>query len=78
VTPVPCYSATLRRVTVEEGVLEIRIAEVPPPEGTVCVECIGSVSYTATIRPGGTTIERVRVVHVGRGTAETVAVAERH
>ncbi|MFB6111654.1 MAG: hypothetical protein ABEJ35_03865 [Halobacteriaceae archaeon] len=49
--PDPCHSATLRSVTYdgERDTLRIVIAQTTGEEDGVCIQCVGAVSYEATV-----------------------------
>lgn len=76
--PNPCHRATLVGVSETDGSVTVTVGiEDAREEGTVCVECVGSVGYTATFDEGTTLPRRVTVVHRNHRGEETVATAER-
>jgi len=75
--PNPCHRATLVGVTETDDSLTVTVGvEDAREEDTACVECVGSVGYTATFDPGIAPPEQVIVVHDNHQGETTVATAE--
>ncbi len=78
-TPVPCYDLALSDVELVEadefggrsGTLVVTVSTAGRQDGA-CVECVGGVSYEATVDLDRSFPETVRVVHAGLGGERTV------
>lgn len=62
--PNPCHRATLEDVRVDDGVLELEIGLAQATdEGVDCMQCVGEISYEATVELGDvSSIETVDVL----------------
>ena len=70
----PCHEAVLVDVSLGDGTLSVRVdVESTLEEGGVCVECVGAVTYEATVDlPADATVRRVVVDHE---TGETIEIS---
>jgi hypothetical protein len=69
--PNPCHEATIEGATVEKRQLRVTVGVTETGEGA-CVQCVGAVTYTATIAvTGGDDIDAVVVEHT-EGETHTV------
>jgi len=78
-TPVPCYDLALSGVELEaeeydgrNGTLVVTVTTAGRQDGA-CAECLGEVSYEATVELANAYPETVRVVHVGVSGEQVVA-----
>jgi hypothetical protein len=84
-TPTPCYDLELASGHVEaesefatgDAVLVVTVATAGPQDGA-CVDCIGSVSYTATVDVANAYPSNVRVVHRSMNETRTVQTVTRN
>lgn len=63
--PNPCHEATVAAIDVVDEVLEVDIAVTSTLEDdTECIECVGAIGYTATIKSLTDAVEAVRIDHI--------------
>jgi hypothetical protein len=63
VTSTPCYAAVVESVSYDSGDLTLAVSAEPEPG--VCIECIGEITYEATVSLSeGVTVDTVSVAHL--------------
>jgi hypothetical protein len=69
-TPTPCYGASLDGASLDGDTLVVAVARTAQTPD-VCVQCLGTVPYDATVRFAGGLPDAVRVEHDGESVATT-------
>jgi len=75
--PNPCHEATLETISETQNGLTVVVGVEDVSDGDNCIQCVGSVEYSTTMRYDLVAPETVTVVHRSTGEERTVTTAER-
>ena len=68
-TGTPCHRAVLRTVQYDQEARTLSLDAAAEDTGEVCVQCLGSIEYSATITLSGGLPETVEIAHEGQAIA---------